>query len=117
MTDYIERSLAIQAVTRAKLPDTTMDGVPIANGKRSVTDCVRRIKEIPAADVRENKRGKWEQTTEPCGWREYECASCSVCGESFVLDEWGMDDFTNLMNYCPNCGAKMDTTPPKEDGV
>ena len=39
------------AVTRAKLPDTTPDGVPIANGKRSVTDCVRRIKDIPAADV------------------------------------------------------------------
>ena len=51
MTDYIERSLAIQAVTRAKLPDTTPEGVPIANGKRSVTDCVRRIKEIPSADV------------------------------------------------------------------
>ena len=51
MTDYIERSLAIQAVTRAKLPDTTPEGVPIANGKRSVTDCIRRIKEVPAEDV------------------------------------------------------------------
>ena len=51
MTDYIERSLAIQAVTRAKLPDTTPEGVPIANGKRSVTDCVRRIKEIRSEDV------------------------------------------------------------------
>ena len=52
MSDYISREEAIMAVTRAKLPDTTPDGVPIANGKRSVTDCVRRIKEIPAADVR-----------------------------------------------------------------
>ena len=49
--DYIERSLAIQAVTRAKLPDATPEGVPIANGKRSVTDCVRRIKEIPAVQL------------------------------------------------------------------
>ena len=63
--------------------------------------------QLPAADVREVKRGKWQHTTEPCGWREYECASCSVCGDSFILDEWGMDDFTSLMNFCPNCGADM----------
>ena len=69
---------------------------------------VTRMLSLP--DVREEKRGKWEQTTEPCGWCDYECASCSVCGESFVLDEWGMDDFTSLMNYCPNCGAKMEAS-------
>ena len=51
MSEYIKRSDAIIAVTRAKLPDTTPDGVPIANGKRSVTDCVRRIKEIPAVQL------------------------------------------------------------------
>ena len=62
MTDYIERSLAIQAVTRAKLPDTTPEGVPIANGKRSVTDCVRRIKEIPSADV---VAASWTPATTP----------------------------------------------------
>jgi hypothetical protein len=52
MEDYITRREAIAAVCRARLPDTTEDGIPIANGKRSVTDCVRRLKEIPAADVR-----------------------------------------------------------------
>ena len=62
MNDYIERSLAIQAVTRAKLPDTTPEGVPIANGKRSVTDCVRRIKEIPSADV---VAASWTPATTP----------------------------------------------------
>lgn len=51
MTDYISREEAIMAVTRAKLPDVTPDGIPIANGKRSVTDCIRRIKEIPSAEV------------------------------------------------------------------
>lgn len=36
------------------------------------------------------KHGKWinEET-------------CSVCGESVLYD-------TDLCNYCPNCGAKMD---------
>jgi hypothetical protein len=52
MDDYIPRKEAIIAVCRARLPDSTEDGIPIANGKRSVTDCVRRIKEIPTANVR-----------------------------------------------------------------
>lgn len=50
MEEYITRRDAIQAVVGAALPDKTEDGIPIANGKRSVTDCVRRIKEIPAAN-------------------------------------------------------------------
>ena len=62
---------------------------------------------IPAADVRPVVRGKWIQTTQPIGWHDEECAECSVCGEDFVLDEWAMDEFTNLMHYCPNCGADM----------
>jgi len=52
MAEYILRDQAIIAVTGAKLPDVSASGLPIANGKRSVTDCVRRLKEIPAADVR-----------------------------------------------------------------
>ena len=51
MVEYITRQAAIEAVVRAKLPDKTQEGIPIANGKRSVTDCVRRIKAIPAVDV------------------------------------------------------------------
>ena len=52
MAEYILREQAIIAVTGAKLPDVSASGLPIANGKRSVTDCVRRLKDIPAADVR-----------------------------------------------------------------
>lgn len=52
MAEYILRDQAIIAVTGAKLPDVSASGLPIANGKRSVADCVRRLKDIPAADVR-----------------------------------------------------------------
>jgi len=48
MGEFIERAAALRAVTCAELPDKTADGLPIANGKRSVSDCVRRIKAIPA---------------------------------------------------------------------
>ena len=102
MSDYISREAAIMF---AKLLVHTA-----YEREAKIKDCEieKAINDIPAADVQEVKRGKWQQTTEPGGWREYECASCSVCGESFVLDEWGMDDFTSLMNYCPNCGARME---------
>lgn len=96
MSDYISREEAIMAVTRAKLPDTTLDGVPIANGKRSVTDCVRRIKDIPAADVRPVVRGNWTLNKDGSG-------TCSECG--FVQNScWDLDDWDN---FCHHCGADM----------
>ena len=61
-----------------------------------------------AADVAPVRHGRWIETTQPLGWQDETCAECSVCGEDFVLDEWGMDDMTNLIHYCPNCGARMD---------
>lgn len=48
--EYIEREAAILAVCSARLPDKTADGTPIANGKRSVVDCIQRIKAIPAVN-------------------------------------------------------------------
>jgi len=68
MTEYILRDQAIIAVTGAKLPDVSASGLPIANGKRSVTDCVRRLKEIPAADV----------------WEVVHCSDCAHAEESLV---------------------------------
>lgn len=68
MAEYILRDQAIIAVTGAKLPDVSVSGLPIANGKRSVTDCVRRLKEIPAADV----------------WEVVHCADCAHAEESLV---------------------------------
>jgi len=57
--DYISREAALRAVTGAELPDKTADGLPIANGKRSVSDCVRRIKAIPAAGRGRLQRNMW----------------------------------------------------------
>lgn len=82
MAEYILRDQAIIAVTGAKLPDVSASGLPIANGKRSVTDCVRRLKEIPAADVRPVVRGKWtdKRTIEHDGeWY------CTACGKEITI--------------------------------
>ena len=41
-------------------------------------------------------------------WKEWDedTWSCSVCGEPWTLTEGTPKD--NGMNYCPNCGARMD---------
>ncbi len=53
------------------------------------------IESMPTIDP--VKHGKWinEET-------------CSVCGESVLYD-------TDLCNYCPNCGAKMDEEKEDEE--
>lgn len=70
---------------------------------------VKILKEAPAADVQEIKHGKWIETQEPLGWCDVDCAECSVCHESWIIDEdSSINDYECMWHYCPNCGAKMD---------
>ncbi len=95
MAEYITREAALMAVCRAELPDKTEDGTPILNGKRKVSDCVRRIKAIPAADVIARKHGKWIGG---------ELGRCSCCGnEGCFSDIWP----DGQVRYCPYCGADL----------
>ena len=59
-----------------------------------------RLKAIPAADVRENRRGEWVPKFNK--WGDYVTTvdgyECSVCGE---FDPMKGD------NFCPYCGADM----------
>lgn len=73
MSDYIKREDAIDAL--------------YGYGK-SAQDIIKRI---PAADVVEQKRGRWIPSKEP-PWLD-----CSECGQ----------DSVEYTNYCPNCGADM----------
>ena len=84
-----------------------------------IHDMLEEVEDYPAADVREVKRGKWERRE--CAPQEYEC-KCSVCG----YRDFGIpphDNYWFRRNYCPNCGAQMNTfqngnnhTADKEDG-
>ena len=51
------------------------------------------IDNMPSADVEPVRHGRWLDRTQEPG-----VAECSVCGSAGMF--W--------MNYCPNCGAKMD---------
>ena len=53
------------------------------------------IDEAPTADVEEVKHGEWIDNEIPCSM----LSKCSLCG-------YPCGAYT--LNYCPNCGAKMD---------
>ncbi len=67
-------------------------------GHLNLHNALEAFNEIPAADVRRVKRGKWLED-----W-ETGCSECSVCRDGFL---W--EDFKGVANwnFCPNCGADM----------
>ena len=81
MAEYIERELAIEALSR---------------GEGCENVCRRAIERILSADVVPVRHGRWIDCKEDPN-EKY----CSVCNhERNACNSW--------WNYCPNCGAKMD---------
>lgn len=57
---------------------------------------INELSSIPAANVRENVKGKWEVSDATTTWLDghYYCSQCGA------RSEWGG-------YFCPNCGADM----------
>jgi hypothetical protein len=54
------------------------------------------------------KQGEWKKTEEPLGWQDVDCVECSVCHETWILDEdFDFEFCKEMWKYCPNCGVKM----------
>ena len=84
MDEYIERELAIEALSR---------------GEGCGNVCRRAIERILAADVATVRHGRWIWHSEERGYL------CSECGSGCLLNyesDWHKSD------WCPHCGAKMD---------
>ena len=81
MAEYISREDAL------KIADEFYDH-PIGKGIAKSIFC------LPAADVVERKKGKWE--LEP----EYGWYICSACRDEVTVK-------SGRTNFCPNCGADM----------
>ena len=75
----------------------------------STNDQKKKCPLIPAADVREEKRGVWKRTMmkHQVGQKIY-TRTCSVCNASFVRYSELPDMVTDDPNYCPHCGARME---------
>lgn len=95
MAEYIEREAAIKDIC-SRLSNE--------NGVYSVVKNL--INHVPAADVREVKRGTWEYDSD-------NLPICSECGEIalqriFVKVPHLIQDVRMVCsNFCPNCGANM----------
>lgn len=99
MSDYIKREDALKPEIEL-LPD--ISGLKTNHYEVFLVEQVIQIyknylKNIPAADVVERKRGGWVQVMGKYDWMYV----CSKCG--FVPIE------VDRAKYCPNCGARMVT--------
>ena len=110
MREYIEREALL-----AELEDEIDFVSPFYNAEQNqyftmgLQCAYRDAQRFPAADVVEVRHGKWIKTQEPLGWCNVDCAECSVCHESWIVDEdSSIDDYEYMWHYCPHCGAKMD---------
>lgn len=84
MTDYISREAALEAIKTAELGQE-----------------YEAVESIPAADVVKVVHGKWK--VDKKGYPQIICSLCDV--HIPMVAGWCMDAH---INYCPNCGAKMD---------
>ena len=108
MAEYIEREALADYLNTPFTMSMGFLSEDVCNGANEAREIMMHIlSEIPAADVRPVVRGKWVYDEEYCELSGEDSVKCSICGDEFILDEWGMDDFTNMMHYCPNCGADL----------
>ena len=88
MAEYIERELAIEALSRG-------------DGCGNV--CRRAIERILAADVAPVRHGRWIN--------KGEYAVCTECDGRSGTQYDGVEPIPLMTQFCPNCGAKMDGEP------
>ena len=94
--DTISRKSAIDALEEpCKVPDTWTDEYAVGERAQWEKD-VKALNSLPSAE----RHGRWVNVKISISGNS--SAECSLCGA--VVH----DDFSNVINYCPNCGAKMD---------
>lgn len=96
MTEYIEReALYEKAYWHGEHPDV---GNPFPDGVDAID--IEDVDAIPAADVAPVRHGRWvhEHISEGYAW--VICSECEAVIHKILINK--------RLNYCPNCGAKMD---------
>lgn len=78
-TDYIAREAARDLMYHNQYPLTEYD-----------------LNDLPSADVRPVRRGRWERVDPRSTVVTFRCSECNYYAH------------INATNFCPNCGAEMD---------
>ena len=93
--EYIEREAAIKLFNFAVLDCLGMEPTIRAG------DIIKALESIPAADVREVKRGRWIN-------QGADSEICSACGSRFYISALFAVGINDEPDFCPNCGAWME---------
>lgn len=103
MNEYISREAVLKAF-KLKVKNPKKD---YQRGMQDAIDCLipEVIADIPSADVKPVKHGKWIWDNSPEFGNPYGSYKCSECNERQSFKE----------NYCPNCGAKMNGEIDEEE--
>ncbi len=99
MAEYLERESILNAIRKTSNLYVDQQGLYLS---------CELIAAMPATDAQPVKHGYWEEVTDYGGWGDTHYR-CSVCGEEWYLEDGKPKD--NNMNFCPQCGAKMDAEP------
>ena len=98
MTRYIDKEKLLLAFGEEPLVWTDRDDeIQERNDYRYYKALVNGM---PIADVEEVRHGKWNDNI--IGF----CNVCSECGA--IVERTAIKNRNGALNYCPNCGAKMD---------
>lgn len=99
MAEYIDRERALSECMRFFKENESAQG-----------DCKSLLCMIPAADVARVVYGEWKRVKNP-RWPAHSHDKCSICGWWNTKDALCYDSSRkpgHRLNYCPNCGAKME---------
>ena len=93
MAEYIERETLLREIERR-------EALMVGDKLISVYSMKSFIKNRPAADVAPVRHGRWvhEHISEGYAW--VICSECEAVIHKILINK--------RLNYCPNCGAKMD---------
>ena len=100
MDEYIKREAAIKSLLNDCLGQVNYS-------REDAADCIFWL---DTADVAPVVHGRWESVKNP-QWPAYSHDKCSLCGwwnTKNALCYDGHKKPGHALNYCPNCGAKMD---------
>lgn len=106
VAEYIDREALIAEFDRLGLGEHSLVERVFSDGVRTI------IAGIPATDVAPVVHGRWEwfdeeTGTPPTGYEREWGWRCSHC-KNELPDDYDDPDYCPTLNYCHNCGAKMD---------
>jgi hypothetical protein len=99
MSKYIAKQKAISAL----INEANTHNNPV---KRAYTRAAAIIEQITAEDIQPEKHGRWI-----CNEELYYngMTKCSCCNEEYYTEDiQNLQGDLRTVNYCPNCGARMD---------